>query len=85
MRVLGLRVSNMERGPADMLPYLPAFRPMLPSLARPANETYMEVMDVAIADIECVTDTIARVNGPAWYLMIENGANPLIVRHSMHC
>lgn len=66
----------MNRGLADMLPYLPEFRSMFPSLKRPVEETHVQVEDIAISDIECVTDTIGRVNGPPWYMLVENG---------MHC
>lgn len=73
MRVLGLRVASMERGPTDMLPYLPAFRSMFSSLARPADDVHLEVEDIPVSDVECVTDTIGKVNGPAWYMMVEKG------------
>lgn len=46
---------------------------MTPLPTRAVDMT-LKVCKIPIADIECVTNTIVRLNGPPWYLNIKKGS-----------
>lgn len=72
-KVLAIELVDAKRNNADMLPYLPIFRPFFSPLPGKASQVKVSVCNVGIGDLEAVTETMIKVRGPAWYIRISKG------------
>jgi antiviral helicase SKI2 len=62
-----------KRHQSDILPFLPTFRHLFRNLPTQSDGMTLKVCRVPLADVECVTNTLAKVGGPIWYLNIKKG------------
>lgn len=62
-----------NRQPSDILPYLPIFRYLFAALPKSPADMMLKSRKVPLADLECVTSTMAKMGGPTWYLNIKKG------------
>ena len=70
IKVLEIGAVDAKRHAADMLPYLPQFRPMFPDFPTDPAQLKHAVVSLALDDIECVTQTLVRIKGPHWYVKV---------------
>src|ERR1700761_1033672 len=56
--------ANKKRSPSDLLPYLGEFAHLFAPLPKKFSELSLRVSIVAISDVECVTETIIKLDGP---------------------
>jgi antiviral helicase SKI2 len=62
-----------RRHPSDILPFLPNFRNMFQTLPTRAADMTLKVNKIPLSDLECLTNTLVKLTGPAWYLNIKKG------------
>ncbi|PKY02851.1 antiviral helicase [Aspergillus campestris IBT 28561] len=74
IQVLEIGKLSSKRHPSDILPFLPKFRSMLQSLPTSASDMTLKVFKIPLTDLECVTNTVVKLGGPAWYLNIKKEA-----------
>ncbi|KAL4807189.1 armadillo-type protein [Aspergillus unguis] len=74
VQILEIGKMSSKRHPSEILPFLPAFRSFLAPLPTRAADMTLKVSKIPITDIECVTNTIVKLNGPPWYLNIKKEA-----------
>lgn len=46
---------------------------MLQPLPTSASDMTLKVFKIPLTDLECVTNTVVKLGGPAWYLNIKKG------------
>lgn len=73
VEVLQMEIMDSKRQASDLLPYIPDFRPLFSQLPKNASQVRVSVAPVHIEDVEAVTDTLVKFNGPHWYLKIPKG------------
>ncbi|KUL89142.1 hypothetical protein ZTR_05967 [Talaromyces verruculosus] len=71
IQVLEIGAVSDKRHPSDILPFLPMFRRFFRNLPTSSADMNLKVCRVALADVECVTNTFVKVTGPIWYLNIK--------------
>ncbi|KAL2856557.1 armadillo-type protein [Aspergillus pseudoustus] len=74
IQILEIGKLASKRHPSEILPFLPAFRQFFNPLPTRAIDMTLKVFKIPITDIECVTNTMAKVSGPPWYLNIKKEA-----------
>lgn len=74
IQVFDIGALRDKRHPSDILPFLPKFRYLLLHLPLRASDMNLKICRIPLADVECVTSTMAKVHGPVWYLNIKNEA-----------
>lgn len=60
VHVLEVKTRRDQRDSTDLLPYLPKFRKLFTSLPATKKEVNVKTLQIPVADIECVTDTIVK-------------------------
>ncbi|KAJ5346525.1 hypothetical protein N7541_009007 [Penicillium brevicompactum] len=70
VHILEIGTLSDKRHPTDILPFLPHMRPLFQQLPTTATDMSLRSVKIPLADIECVTGTQVRFNGPIWYLNI---------------
>ena len=73
MEVLSIGSTTGNRQSDHILPYLPKFRNRFGGLPTIAEEITLKAMSIPLGDVECITKTIVKVKGPAWYLRTRKG------------
>ena len=73
VHILEIGTLSDKRHPTDILPFLPHMRPLFQQLPTTATDMSLRSVKIPLADIECVTGTQVRFNGPIWYLNIRKG------------
>lgn len=61
LEVLSMGPKNPTRRPSDLLPYIPLFRPYFSDLVKTSAEMELKVFKIPLADIDCITKTILRI------------------------
>lgn len=61
LEVLSMGPKNPTRQPSDLLPYLPQFRPFFSGLVKTSAEMELKVCKIPLADIDCITKTMLRI------------------------
>ncbi|KAJ6030448.1 hypothetical protein N7460_010714 [Penicillium canescens] len=74
IHVLEVGTMSSKRHPADILPFLPMFRPFFPPLPTAAAQMSLKTCKIPLSDVECITNTVIRGGGPVWYLNIRKEA-----------
>ncbi|KAK5086363.1 Antiviral helicase ski2 [Lithohypha guttulata] len=69
-KVLAIEHVDAKRNDTDMLPCLPRFRGFFEKIPRSANQLKTSVVNVALDDLEMITQTMVKVRGPPWYIKI---------------
>ncbi|CAL8581446.1 Antiviral helicase ski2 [Xanthoria parietina] len=62
IEVLSMSRRNPSPDPSDLLPYLPKFRRFFAPLPSTTAEIDLEVLKVALNDVECFTKTLVKIN-----------------------
>ncbi|KAI9681817.1 MAG: hypothetical protein M1829_000562 [Trizodia sp. TS-e1964] len=62
LKVLEIGPARSKKEPSDLLPFLPIFRPLLPSLPDTSSEITFKPISISLSDIECVTKTVAKLD-----------------------
>jgi antiviral helicase SKI2 len=75
VKVLAIGLVGAKRRNSDLLPYLPAFRPMFGPLPRDVDQIKANITQVFLDEVECVTTTSIKVRGPAWTIQFSKGIN----------
>lgn len=73
VQVLEIGALSSKRHPSDILPFLPGFRHLMRSLPTRAADMTLKVCKIPLLDVECLTNTMAKVGGQIWYLNIKKG------------
>ncbi|OKL61921.1 hypothetical protein UA08_02605 [Talaromyces atroroseus] len=74
IHVLEIGAVSDKRHPSDILPFLPTFRHFFRNLPTNTAEMSLTITQVALGDVECVTNTIVKFTAPIWYLNIKKEA-----------
>ena len=61
LEVLSMGPKNPTRQASDLLPYLPQFRPYFSDLVKTSAEMELTVFKIPLADVDCITKTILRI------------------------
>ena len=61
LEVLSMGPKNPTRQPSDLLPYMTQFRPYFSDLAKTSDEMELKVFKIPLADVDCITKTVVRV------------------------
>ncbi|KAI9826149.1 MAG: hypothetical protein M1832_000598 [Thelocarpon impressellum] len=69
VQVLEMGPTRSNRHPSDLLPYLQSFRRFLEPL--PQDGLKFKQVSIPLGEVECVTRTIVKVNGPMWKLRLK--------------
>ncbi|KAK0105261.1 hypothetical protein ONS95_004351 [Cadophora gregata] len=60
VHVLEVKTRRDQRDSTDLLPYLPKFRKLFTKLPATKKEVNVKTLQIPVADIECVTDTVVK-------------------------
>lgn len=79
LEVLSMGPKNPNRQPSDLLPYISQFRPYYSDLVKTPAEMELRIFKIPLADIDCITKTILRIEiddllihkGEGNYLVLE--------------
>src|SRR6266498_1136215 len=73
VQALELGALQPKRQQSDLLPFLPELRHLFAPLPQNTTDLDLRVKNVPLADVECVTNTVVKFDGPPWYLKIRPG------------
>lgn len=70
-----LEISDVDgkRNASDVMPYLPQYRPLFTPLPTDAERIKSNIVQVALDDVEAITQTLVKVKGPHWYIKVAKG------------
>lgn len=67
LQVFAVGPAHIARKTADLLPYLPAFRPFFSTLPKHKSDMDLRATSVALGDVECVTQAQIKVRSKSRY------------------
>src|SRR5258708_6658355 len=73
VQALELGALHPKRTPGDLLPFLPQFRQLMASLPRDSADLDLRVKSIPLENVECVTNTVIKLDGSPWYLRVKKG------------
>ena len=73
VEVLHLGVLDRKRDATDLLPFLSSFRPLFSPIPTDGDQIAARVIQLPLEDIEVVTQTLVKFDGPQFYLKIPSG------------